>query len=215
MEFSLAQVIMDATTLLAIMNPFGNVSLFVSMTEHMEKSFRKKLFNLIVYTGFSIVVLFGLVGDLMLKYLFKVEMTQIKVAGGLLLIIVAIKNLLAPRKNKKKQEERQEDLSDEDELHKGIIPMAFPILVGPGSMATILIIKKESGVFMVILSAILAFVLIKLLLSYSHILEKIFGKLVLFVLARVMQIFIMATGVKLLSAGVLEIVMQFKEIMAR
>lgn len=223
MKLSLAHIIINATTLLAIMNPFGNVSLFVSMTEHMEKNIRKKLFNLIVYTGFTIVVLFGMLGDLMLKYLFKVEMTHIKVAGGLLLIIVAIKNLLAPRKNKKKNNKNinnncdmdVEETNDEDELHKGIIPMAFPILVGPGSMPTILIIRKENGILTVILSSILAFIIIKILLAHSHIIEKIFGKLVLFVLARVMQIFIMATGVKLLSSGILEIIFQFNIILNR
>jgi multiple antibiotic resistance protein len=205
----ITKIFIIVTTLLAVMNPFGNVPLFVSMTENLSKKMRSKLFDLIVYTGFSIVILFGLLGDILLKYFFKVEMMQIKVAGGLILIVVAIKSLLTPKEKKEKKSSNNALKSEEEILQQGIIPMAFPILVGPGTMTTILIIKKESGSLYVILATFIAFIIIKILLTYSHIIEKVLGKLVLYILSRVMQIFIIATGVKMIVAGIFEIIKSY------
>ena len=86
--------ILSCASLIAVLNPFGNVPLFVSLTEHMKTDTRQKLFKLIVYTGFTIIVVFSLIGDLMMTYLFRIDMKEIRMAGGIILIIAAIKNLL-------------------------------------------------------------------------------------------------------------------------
>ncbi len=204
MEDVLTQFLMNCVSLLAILNPFGNVPLCVTLTEDMSPRSRKKLFDLIVYTGFTIVILFGLLGDILMTYFFRVEMTEIRIAGGILLVVVALKNLLFNKKGTKSLK-KDEEMTEEEEIQQGIIPMAFPIMVGPGSMTTILIIRREFGAIQVIGAAFVVFGIIKLLLKYSHFIEKVLGKLVLFVLGRVMQIFIMAIGVKTFISGILEV----------
>ncbi len=204
MEDALTQFLMNCVSLLAILNPFGNVPLCVTLTEDMSPRSRKKLFDLIVYTGFTIVILFGLLGDILMTYFFRVEMTEIRIAGGILLVVVALKNLLFSKKGPKSLK-RDEEMTEEEEIQQGIIPMAFPIMVGPGSMTTILIIRREFGALQVIGAAFVVFGIIKLLLKYSHFIEKVLGKLVLFVLGRVMQIFIMAIGVKTFISGIMEV----------
>lgn len=203
MENILTQFLMNCLSLIAILNPFGNVPLCVTLSEDMNPKSRKKLFDLIVYTGFSIVLFFGLLGDILMKYFFRVEMTEVRIAGGILLVVVALKNLLFT-KNKAKMYKKDDSLIDESEIQKKIIPMAFPIMVGPGTMATILIIRNEYGAWQVVGATFIAFSIIKLLLKYSHLIEKVLGKLVLFVLGRVMQIFIMAIGVKIFINGIME-----------
>lgn len=204
MEEIFSQFVMNCVSLLAILNPFGNVPLCVTMSEGMNPRARKKLYSLIVYTGFSIVILFGLLGDILMTYFFRVEMKEIRIAGGILLVVVALKNLVFPKKPKDKSK-KEGEMTEEEEIQQGIIPMAFPIMVGPGSMTTILIIRREYGALQVIGSALVVFFIIKLLLRYSHFIEKVFGKLVLFVLGRVMQIFIMAIGVKIFINGIMEL----------
>ena len=93
--------ILSCASLIAVLNPFGNVPLFVSLTEHMKTDTRQKLFKLIVYTGFTIIVVFSLIGDLMMTYLFRIDMKEIRMAGGIILIIAAIKNLLFSSKKTK------------------------------------------------------------------------------------------------------------------
>lgn len=207
MEEIFDSLLINCLALLAILNPFGNVPLCVTMSEGMNPRARKKLFDLIIYTGFTIVVLFGLLGDIFMTYFFRVGMKEIRIAGGILLIVVALKNLLFFKAPKNKA--TKEEISEEEEIQRGIIPMAFPIMVGPGTMTTIIIIKREFGSIQVIASSLIVFSLIKLLLKYSYVIEKVLGRLVIFVLGRVMQIFIMAIGVKTLIAGIKELILSF------
>lgn len=79
------------------------------------------------------------------------------------------------------------------------------MMVGPGSMTTILITRREFGAMYALGVAILVFAIIKILFKYSHLIEKVFGKLVLYVLGRVMQIFIMAIGIRIFFTGLFEI----------
>lgn len=195
------QIFINAMTMIAILNPFGNVPLFIGLTEDMGKITRKKLFKVIVITGFAIMAAFALVGSFMMHNFFRVEMKEVRIAGGIILVIVALKNLLFPKKNKKK-DEPQEELTEEEEIKQGIIPMAFPMLVGPGSLAGVLLIRQEAGIISSTLSCVVVFVIIHLMFSAADIIEKIFGELVLFVLSRVMQLFIMAVGIKTIISGI-------------
>jgi len=195
------QVFINAMTMIAILNPFGNVPLFIGLTEDMSKVTRKKLFKVIVITGFAIMAIFAIIGSFMMNNFFRVEMKEVKIAGGIILVIVALKNLLFPKKNNKKTEPHEE-LTEEEEIKQGIIPMAFPMLVGPGSLAGVLLIRQEVGIISSTLSCVVVFLIIHLLFSVADIIEKIFGELVLFVLSRVMQLFIMAVGIKTIISGI-------------
>lgn len=205
MDNLLTSFILNCASLIAVLNPFGNVPLFVTLTQDMKKETRDKLFKLIVYTGFTIIVVFSLLGDLMMTYLFRIEMKEIKMAGGIILVIVALKNLIFSNKKTKLKTQDEDQLTEQEEIQQGIIPLAFPMMVGPGSMTTILITRREFGSLHAILVALVVFFIIKILFKHSNIIEKIFGKLVLYVLGRVMQIFIMAIGIRIFFAGLFEI----------
>jgi len=203
----LIQIVMNAMTIIAIVNPFGNVPLFIGLTEGMKKNTRKKLFKVIVVTAFSIMAGFAMVGSFMMNNFFKVEMKEVRIAGGIILVIVALKNLLFPKKNNEKNEV-QEILTEEEEIKQGIIPMAFPMLVGPGSLAGILLIRQEVGIISSTLSCVIVFLIIHLMFSIADTIEKIFGELVLFVLSRVMQLFIMAVGIKTIISGITMVIQE-------
>ena len=153
----------------------------------MGKITRKKLFKVVVITGFAIMATFAIIGSFMMHSFFRVEMKEVKIAGGIILVVVALKNLLFNEKHKKKGEV-QEELTEEEEIKQGIIPMAFPMLVGPGSLAGVLLISQEAGGVSSVLSCVVVFVITHLMFSVADIIEKIFGELVLFVLSRVMQL---------------------------
>ena len=79
--------------------------------------------------------------------------------------------------------------------------MAFPMMVGPGTLATLIVMSSDSGMFLTILSAAVSFLVMLILFHFSASLEKLFGKLVLLVVARIMQVFIVAMGVKMFMMG--------------
>lgn len=203
MEDFLYQVFNSGLTLIAVMNPFGNVPLFMGLTEEFTSATREKIYNTIVIAGFGIVLGFGLIGHIFMEYFFKVSMEEVRVAGGMILIVVAFNNLLFAKKKSKTEIDK---ITEEDAMKMGVTPFAFPMLVGPGTMATAMILKQQDGVLISTLGTISAFVIIKLLLMSGKYVEKIFGKLVLYLLSRIMQIFIMAVGVRLLITGLSEII---------
>ncbi len=200
---SIGTIFINALTLIAVLNPFGNVPLFIGMTEGMEKDVRNKLFKTIAITGFFITWIFSLFGEFLMINFYKINMNELKMAGGLILILMAIKNLIfSPQK--KRASEKQ--LTPEDQIKQAVIPMAFPMLVGPGSLTTALIGRAEHGLMNNSFSIIVAFIIIYLVLMIGNYLERIFGKLVLYILSKVMQIFIMSIGFRIFFDGLSHVI---------
>ncbi len=201
-QANLSLFFVSVLAILAVINPFGNLPQYLEMTDDMPKTTRKKLFRAIVYTAFTIVLIFTLAGPYIMKYLFRIEIRDLRMAGGIILIIMGIKNLLFPLKLKYQSPDTAALETDEEIIRKCIIPMAFPMMVGPGTLATLIVISSDSGMFFTILSAAVAFFIMFILFHFSASLEKVLGKLVLLVMARIMQVFIVAMGVKMLMNGI-------------
>lgn len=195
----------NVLTIIGILNPFGNVPLFMSMTQGQKPEVRKKIYNLIVITGFGILTAFIFTGNFFMNYLFKINMSELRVAGGMILIIVALRNLLGISSNN--MSKGTQDMTMEEATRFAVTPLTFPIMVGPGSISTVLIIRQEAGVWVTLGAVLFTFIIIKFLFSISKFLDRIFGELVLYVLSRIMQIFIMAVGVKLIVMGLKAIFM--------
>lgn len=202
----LTVIFTNALTLIAVLNPFGNVPLFIGMSDGLDKKVRAKLRNTIVLTAFTITLLFSLVGEFLMTKFYKIGMDELKMAGGLILIVIATKNLMFPGTTKKSEE----PLSPDEQVKRAIIPLAFPILVGPGVLTTALINRAQIGTVMNSLSIVLAFIIIYGIYIAGGYLEKILGKLVLFILSRVMQIFILAIGFRILFSGLSEAIKIYK-----
>ena len=188
-------------TLLAVLNPFGNLTQFLAMSDGLPLALRKKLFRTILYTALAIVLAFLFSGPLFMNYIFRVSLDDLRVSGGLVLIIMAIKNLLFSTKLATQSFDSYQEANEKEILRQSLIPMAFPMLVGPGSLTTALIGRSENGLTSNSFSILVAFIIIYLVLMVGNYLERIFGKLVLYILSKVMQIFIMSIGFRIFFDG--------------
>lgn len=157
------------------------------------------MYNAIVLSGFGIVTGFIVAGDFFMNYLYKIGMNELRVAGGMILVVVAFRNLLGLGVSK---ESSGSVMSEKDAIRYAITPLTFPMLVGPGTISTVMIIHKEAGLVISVGAVAVTFLIMKFLFSISDWLDKVLGEVVLFVLSRVMQIFIMSAGVKLISNGI-------------
>ncbi|MGL5709525.1 MAG: MarC family protein, partial [Cetobacterium sp.] len=190
----LMDILTYVLTIIGILNPFGNVPLFMTLTKDQKPEVRKKMYNAIVLAGFGIVTGFIIAGDFFMKYLYKIGMDELRVAGGMILIVVAFRNLLGLGVSKDSSGDR---MSEKDAIRYAITPLTFPMLVGPGTISTVMIIHKEAGLIISVGAVAVTFLIMKFLFTISDWLDKVLGEIVLFVLSRVMQIFIMSAGVKL------------------
>lgn len=188
-----------AITLLAILNPFGNLTQFLAMSDGLPLMLRKKLFRTILYAALTIVLVFLLTGSLFMNYIFRVSLDDLRVSGGLVLIIMAIKNLLFSAKVTTKNS--YQDIDDKEILRQSLIPMAFPMLVGPGTLASVIVIAEDGGLVVALGGVMIAFIFMFILFHFAATIEKIVGKLILHVFSRIAQVFIVAMGFKMIIVG--------------
>ncbi len=189
-------------TLLAVLNPFGNLTQFLAMSDGLPLTLRKKLFRTILYTALAIVLAFLFSGPLFMNYIFRVSLDDLRVSGGLVLIIMAIKNLLFSTKLATQSFDSYQEMNEKEILRQSLVPMAFPMLVGPGTLASVIVISEDGGLDVAFGGVIIAFIFMFALFHFAATIERIVGKLILHVFSRIAQVFIVAMGCKMVIIGV-------------
>lgn len=193
-------IFLISITILAVLNPFGNLTQFIAMTQDLNALKRQHLFRNILYTALIIVLVFLYSGSFMMKYIFNVSLDDLRIAGGLILVIMSAKNLLFPVD--KARIAHAAELSESELLKQSVVPMAFPMLVGPGTLSTAIVISRDNGILAASGAVFCAFVFMFVLFHFAATIERIFGKLILHIFSRIAQVFMMAIGVKMILIGV-------------
>ncbi|MEM2897528.1 MAG: MarC family protein, partial [Candidatus Bathyarchaeia archaeon] len=177
--------------LLVIVDPLGNIPLFISMTERMSLKERRKTFNLASIMAFILLLIFAIIGQSLLS-LFGISLHSFMIAGGILLLIIAIKILIYGGW-------REKELSSES---IGIVPIAFPLLVGPGAITTTVVLLQTTGFHLTITAVFIVFIIVWLLLHFIDRIYNLLGRTGSDVIARVMAVFIAAMAVEFIMKGI-------------
>ncbi|MFC2061171.1 MarC family protein [Elusimicrobiota bacterium] len=182
--------------LFAIVNPVGSIPIFLQLTEKMTKEERGRAFRTGVVSSIIILFLFVIAGEWILSHLFRIQLYDLMAAGGLLLLIISIDHLVfgALVRSVLAGGER-------DPAQIGAVPIACPILAGPGAMMTVIITYSESGFLTVAASIIAVFAITWLILRFIDVISRIFGKMVCTVLSKILSLFLAAIGIRLLMQG--------------
>ncbi len=179
----------------AIVNPIGSLPFLVALTQGTNPHQRKRLIRIAGVTALAIVCVIAVAGNFLLTHMFQVKIPEFAFGGGLLLIVVGIKSIL--------EEPTQEEVKPSAELDNrrivmAVSPIACPLLVGPGTIVTTLLIASGHGVLYALAACLTAFVFVILILNYSHVLFKVMGPVITLAVGRIMDIFIVAIGVQFL-----------------
>lgn len=154
-------------TILIIADPFGNTPLFLFLTEDLSLKERKQVISKAAVAATTILILFALAGNYLLKF-FSIDLGALRIAGGILLFIVAIEMILTHGKEKRYPKEEQKSLA--------ITPMATPLIAGPGTMAASLVFINQGTDFiakiLVLLAILLAMFISWLILVNCHLLVR-------------------------------------------
>lgn len=127
------------TTLFAIINPVGAVPLFLSFTENMQHK-RKETARTAALAVSLILIVTVIVGEPVL-HLFHISVDAFRVAGGILLLFIAFNMLQARRGRSRHTPEEDEDAIDSDSV--AIVPLALPLLAGPGAISTTILYSHQ------------------------------------------------------------------------
>lgn len=128
--------------LVAIANPLGVIPLFISMTIDQNAAQRRRTINL-VPIGVTIILLVALLGGSLILQLFGVTIDSFRVGGGILILLMAVAMLHAKTSHMKQTDEEADESVDKQSV--AIVPLAMPLLAGPGAISTVILAAHKSA----------------------------------------------------------------------
>ena len=129
-------------TLTAVLDPFLAVPIFLSVTASRDAASRKRLANAVTLTVFVVLAGAAIFGEALLKFL-GASLPAFQVGGGLVLLLMALAMLSAQAGGMRQSRAEAEEL-ESGEL-SGVVPLAVPLLAGPGAIGTTIIAAQAGG----------------------------------------------------------------------
>jgi len=177
--------------LFIIVDPFGNIPIFIGLTENISDAQKKKVYNTATLVGMALLLVFAFTGQEIFS-LFGLSIYSFEVAGGILLLIISIRILITGSMH--------ENVESPESL--GAVPIAIPLLVGPGAVTTTILDIQAYGIVIAILAVLIVLSLTWVILSYINGIYRFLGKTGSLVIARVMALLIAAIAVQYILTGV-------------
>jgi len=188
LAFNLAKAII---ALFIIVDPLGNIPVFMSLTDKMTGKEKRKIFNTATLTGVVLLLVFAFTGQEIFN-IFGISIFSFEVAGGILLLIISIKILISGSLH--------EIVESPESI--GAVPIAIPLLVGPGAITTTILNLQAYGVVVAALSVFVVLLVTWFILRYVGSIYKVLGKTGAIVIARVMALIIAAIAVQYILVGI-------------
>lgn len=190
----------------AIIDPFGYVPIFLSLTSKDSEATRAKMVRKACFTAFLVLTLSTFLGQQVLRF-FGISIPALQISGGLILLIIGFEMMnILPGVHKLSQKEESEAEKKED---ISIVPLAIPMLSGPASIATVIVLSSQAqslSDYPVIVSSILITLLITyFVLRSSTRLIRFIGVTGLNVMTRIMGLLLCAIAIQTVIDGYLAI----------
>ncbi|WP_202319545.1 NAAT family transporter [Archaeoglobus neptunius] len=189
------------TTLFVIIDPPGNLPIFIALTEKFSDEMRERISKRATIIALSILILTMVTGGKILDY-FGVSINSLRIAGGILLFIASVDILLGGTR-KEAYKRRAEESIDVDSI--AVFPLALPLYSGPGAItAGIVIYSQASDIFMraiAVLSAFLVYGIVRLSHIYSSPIIRLLGRSGADIIARIFAIFLAAIAIEFVFDG--------------
>ncbi len=193
----------------SIVNPISGVMAFISITSRMKKEDKIYVAKRSVVIACIIAIIFSISGDYILKLL-VITVDSLRVAGGVLLFLVALDMLFARTSRESITSEEMSEATHREDV--SVFPLAMPMLTGPGAITTIILytttrtrdygIDLELTKLLVIAAVLVTFVITFFIFRFSDYFTKAVGMTGMLVMTRLMGLFLGAIAVGFISDGI-------------
>jgi multiple antibiotic resistance protein len=127
------------TSIIIIVNPIAAMTVYTSVTSGMELSYHRKIANYSCRLAFIVLLFFTLAGSALLDLL-GISIQAFTIAGGILLLFVGFEMVNAKTSRTKLTSIEKYQQIDPEEVSS--MPLAFPMIAGPGSITTVIVLSK-------------------------------------------------------------------------
>ncbi len=179
------------------MDAIGVLPMFIGFTEHLKPREKKKILTQSIITAFVVGVLFLFLG----KWIFKilgVMIADFKIAGGLVLLVISLRDIL---RNEKAQKMSVETM--------GAVPIGTPLITGPAVLTTIIILLDSYGLGLTVLSFVINLLIVWMVFYYAAAISKFLGKAGSKAFSKIASLLLAAIAVMMMRKGIIDTVSFF------
>ncbi len=202
-EYNLADSLKFAITIFSLLNPLGALPMFLTLTFGRSHKGIKHISTTCAITVFITAIISLFLGEIILK-MFGISISSFRIGGGILLATMAFSMLYAKQQQTKLSKEEIAYQESEDTI--GIVPLAIPLLAGPGTISTAIVYASEFSTPWHWIGAVMALaiisIIIKYVLQFSEQIGKRIGPIGLNVLTRIMGLITMSIAVEFIIKGI-------------
>ncbi len=190
-------------TFLVIIDPPGCAPIFASLTSGTDGAHRRRMAVRSVLVAWCILMFFALLGEPLLRTL-GISMSAFRLAGGIMLFMIALDMVFEKRTERREERAREiEGTPEADDI--SVFPMAIPMIAGPGSIASIMLLAGraqgtvETVVVFGAMTAVILLTLIALLLAGP--LMRLIGAKLEAMITRLLGVILAALAVQFVLDG--------------
>ncbi|WP_305064353.1 MarC family protein [Methanococcoides sp.] len=190
-------------TLFVIVSPITAVITFITLTNNQTLDEKNVIAKKSVALAFVIAVFFMFTGNIILDVL-GISLDSLKVAGGLLLIMIAFEMMQAKTSRESITDKEMDESSKRDDIW--IFPIAMPILTGPATITTVIVLTETAGLVqqktLIMLALVLTYSITLVTFLFSRRIHKKIGYNGMLVLTRLFGLFLGAISVSMIASGI-------------
>jgi len=184
--------------LFVAINPMGIIPIYLSVTENLTTAQRRRLTLQAMLTAVGLAVLILFAGQLIFSLL-GITVNDLRVGGGLILLVLSISNLIFGDYRRRDPTEGGE----EDVASIGVVPIGIPLIVGPAAITSILVSREAFGYLPTLSSLVINMVLVFLTLAAAPYIGRFTGAAGSRAIAKVASLFLAAISVAMIRAGIM------------
>jgi multiple antibiotic resistance protein len=194
------------TALLAIVNPLGAVPVFISLTDGLSAQKRSRIVRTTSVAVAVVLVVATLIGKLLLNF-FGISIASFKVGGGILLMLMAVSMMQGKQSQTRQTPEEAEEAEDKESI--AVVPIAIPLLAGPGAISTVIIYAHASFQAVHITLILLISLTVALVtwgaLNVATPISRMLGKTGINIATRLMGLLLAAIAVEFIVGGLAQL----------
>lgn len=187
-----------AITLILVMDPLGNIPVFLSILRRFEQRKQLQIIVREVAIAFAILSVFLFFGRYIMHWL-NLSTEALSIAGGLILFLIAVRMIFPPATREATEAEMEEPF---------IVPLAVPLTAGPSALAMVLLFatREPDKIFSLFGAVVIASVVFLLIMLAAPFLMRILGNRGLIAVERLMGMILTAVAVQMLLSGIVHFV---------
>lgn len=198
-----AYLFKTGVALFAIVNPIGNLPVFISATNQWSKRDKAHTANIVGITVFTVLAITTFFGNDILGF-FSISIPSFQVGGGILILLMSINMMHGKQSHTRQTPEEAQTMADKSAI--AIVPLSIPIYAGPGAISSVIISADKSVNFIHQTSLLIPIAVVSLLvwvtLRLSSNITQWLGTIGINIITRLMGLILAAMSVEFIAHGI-------------